>query len=49
MGKQIVLVGATRLVGLGVLEVLLQATDIDGVSVLARRAVAGPQPAGMSG
>jgi|APLak6261686239_1056169.scaffolds.fasta_scaffold02252_3 uncharacterized protein YbjT (DUF2867 family) len=44
MGKQVVLVGATGLVGQGVLKVLLQAPDIDGVSVLVRRGFAAAHP-----
>ncbi len=37
MGKRVLLVGATGLVGQGVLEVFLQAPDITGISVLVRR------------
>lgn len=37
MGKRVLLVGATGLVGQGVLEVFLQAADITGVTVLVRR------------
>lgn len=37
IGRQVLLVGATGLVGQGVLEVLLQAPDITRVSVLVRR------------
>ncbi|MDE2408152.1 MAG: oxidoreductase [Xanthomonadaceae bacterium] len=44
MGKQVLLVGATGLVGQGVLEVLLRAPDVDGVAVLVRRVFAAPHP-----
>lgn len=39
MGKRILLVGATGLVGQGVLAALLQAPDIDAVSLLVRRPI----------
>lgn len=44
MGKQVLLVGATGLVGQGVLEVFLQAADITGVTVLVRRSFAVRHP-----
>lgn len=44
MGKQVLLVGATGLVGQGVLQVLLEAPDIAGVTVLVRRPYAAPHP-----
>jgi uncharacterized protein YbjT (DUF2867 family) len=42
MGKQVLLVGATGLVGQGVLQVLLEASDITGVTVLVRRPYTAP-------
>lgn len=44
MGKRVLLVGATGLVGQGVLEVFLQASDITGISVLVRRPLDAPHP-----
>lgn len=44
MGKRILLVGATGLVGQGVLAALLQAPDIDAVSLLVRRPYPGSGP-----
>jgi len=44
MGKRVLLVGATGLVGQGVLEVFLQASDIMGISVLVRRPFDVPHP-----
>ncbi|SHE96817.1 NAD(P)H-binding protein [Thermomonas hydrothermalis] len=44
MGKQVLLVGATGLVGQGVLQVLLEASDITGVTVLVRRPYTAPHP-----
>ena len=44
MGKRVLLVGATGLVGQGVLEVFLQASDITGISVLVRRPFDAPHP-----
>ncbi|WP_287597281.1 NAD(P)H-binding protein [Thermomonas sp.] len=44
MGKRVLLVGATGLVGQGVLQVLLQAQDVDAVSVLVRRPFAPAHP-----
>lgn len=44
MGKRVLLVGATGLVGQGVLDVFLQASEIEGIAVLVRRAFAAAHP-----
>jgi len=44
MGKRILLVGATGLVGQGVLRVLLQSDRVEAVSVLVRRPFTAPDP-----